>query len=135
MLEITEYLFEIISFAMFIGLSAAILAQRLAIVRLRDMLRSEHADRQALEQDFMGLLSCSRNIGKRVQSHDMTQVRVLKKLDVITHADLEDDGNSFAHVHKLVEKGLGIDEIGAIYDLGRGEMDLLNHIALHRSAA
>ncbi len=135
MLEITEYLFEIISFAMFIGLGAAIFTQRLAIVRLRDMLRSEHADRQALEQDFMGLLSCSRNIGKRVQSHDRAQITMLKKLDTIAHADLEDDTYSFAHVHKLVEKGLGIDEIGEICDLRRGEMDLLNHIALHRTAA
>ncbi len=135
MLELTQYYFEFLLGAVVIGLASALYLQRVELRRVRRLIRAERADRQALAQDVAALLSCSQNIGERVRSHDETQHNLLKKIDVLDLNRTPAVQPAFERVHKLVAQGLGIDEIADICDLGRGEVELLSHMAQRRSAA
>lgn len=135
MLEITDHYFEIIACLALAGVCCANYLQRSALIRLRKMIRCERAERQALENDVQALLACSKNIGERVLSQDAKQHKMLKKLDVIDLYRDPNQGTSYDQVRKMVEQGIGLDEIAEICDLGRGEVELLSHIASHRTAA
>ena len=135
MLEFSNYLFEMVVCVALAAAGIGIYLQRAELIRLRRLIRCEHEDRQSLDKDVAALLACSRNIGERVRSQDARQNTMLKKLDII---DLHSDSSgrqSYEQVRRMVEQGMGIDEIAEICDLRRGEVDLLNHIASHRSAA
>lgn len=135
MLELSQYYFEFLLGAVIAGLASALYLQRMELRRVRRLIRAERADRQALAQDVSALLSCSQNIGERVRSHDETQHSLLKKIDVLDLNRTPAVQPAFERVHKLVAQGLGIDEIADICDLGRGEVELLSHMAQRRSAA
>lgn len=135
MLEITDHLLEIFFFVALAALGCAIYLQRAELLRLRRMVRCERDDRQSLENDVAALLACSRNIGERVMNQDARQSGMLKKLDVIDLHREADDGSSYTQVQKMIEQGIGIDEVAEICNLRRGEVELLSHIASHRSAA
>lgn len=135
MLELSQYYFEFLLGAVIAGLASALYLQRMELRRVRRLIRAERADRQALAQDVSALLSCSQNIGERVRSHDETQHSLLKKIDVLDLNRTPAVQPAFERVHKLVAQGLGIEEIADICDLGRGEVELLSHMAQRRSAA
>lgn len=135
MLELTAYGFEILISGTLIAMCAAIALQRTELVRLRTMVRCERADRRSLENDVVGLLACSKNIGKRVLDQDARQSRLLKKLDVIDLSNETEIAPSYKQVRKLIEQGLSIDEVADICDLRRGEVELLAHVASYRTAA
>lgn len=135
MLEITDYYFEIIACLALGGLCFANYLQRSALMRLCKMIRCERSDRLALENDVQGLLACSKNIGERVLSQDAQQNKMLKKLDVIDLYRDPSEGASYDQVHRMIEQGIGVDEIAEICDLRQGEVELLSHIASHRTAA
>ena len=105
------------------------------MIRFRNMILCEHADRKELEDDFAAVLSCSKTIGDRIRSQSVTQHSILKKLDVIDKTRSVREQQSYVQVHKLVEQGLCVDEIGEICNLPRGEVNLLTRFAAHRSAA
>ncbi|MGR9091941.1 MAG: DUF2802 domain-containing protein [Gammaproteobacteria bacterium] len=135
MLEFSQYYFEFLFGAVTAGLGAALYFQRMELRRVRSLIRCERADREALAHDVAALLNCSQNIGVMVKSHDETQHNLLKKLDVLDLNRTPAVQPAFERVHKLVAQGLGIDEIADICDLGRGEVELLSHMAERRSAA
>ncbi len=135
MLEFSAYSIEILLAAISAGLGAALYHQGTELRRLRRLIRAERADRETLANDVAALLSCSQNIGEMVKSHDEKQHSLLKKIDVLDLNRTPAVQPAFERVHKLVAQGLGIDEIADICDLGRGEVELLSHMAQRRSAA
>lgn len=135
MLEFSQYYFELLLGVVVAGLGLALYVQRTELRRVRCLIRAERADREALAHDVAALLSCSQNIGEMVKSHDETQHSLLKKIDVLDLNRTPAVQPAFERVHKLVAQGLGIDEIADICDLGRGEVELLSHMAERRSAA
>jgi len=135
MLEITDYLFEIIVCAALGGLCLAIYLQRMELLRVRMMIRCERTDRQVLDNDVAALLACSRTIGERVRSQDARQHSMLQKIDVIDVNHDSNENTPYDQVHRLVEQGMEVEDIAKICNLRRGEVDLLSHIAVHRSAA
>lgn len=132
MLEITDYLFEIMIGLALLALCFTAVLQREELMRLRRLIRCEHRDRTTLGNDVAALLACSRNIGERLMTQDARQHKMLKTLDAYRDPNA---GSSYDQVRKMVEQGMAIDEIATICDLRRGEVDLLSHIASYRSAA
>ncbi len=135
MLELSPYYFEILLATVSAGLGASLYVQGMELRRLRRLIRAERADRETLANDVAALLSCSQNIGEMVKSQDEKQHSLLKKIDVLDLNRTPAVQPAFERVHKLVAQGLGIDEIADICDLGRGEVELLSHMAQRRSAA
>jgi hypothetical protein len=135
MLDITSHIFELFISTALIGVGIALYLQHIEMLRVRAMLRRERADRQALCADFAAVLECSRNLGARVRSHDLLQQQLSKKLEGIDRSREPDATPVYERVYKLVAQGLSIDEIADICDLGRGEVELLSHIAERRAAA
>jgi Protein of unknown function (DUF2802) len=135
MLEITDYLFGIAVCIVLLVLGFTMVLQREELRRLRRLIRCEHDDRLVLQNDVVALLACSRNIGERLVTQDARQHNLLKKVDIIDLHRETNDGSSYYQVRRMVEQGMGIDEITKICDLGRGEAELLSHVASHRSAA
>jgi hypothetical protein len=135
MLEVTDHVFEIVSGLALLGLCVAIYFQRLELIRVRTMIRCERVDRKELESDFAAVLSCSQTIGERIRSQGAKQHSILKKLDIIDQSRSTGEQQPYVQVHKLVEQGLGLEEIGEICNLARGEVELLSRFAAHRTAA
>lgn len=135
MFELSAYYFEILLGAVIAGLGVGVYLQGAELRRLRRLIRAERADREMLANDVTALLNCSRNIGEMVKSQDETQHSLLKKIDVLDLNHTPAVQPAFERVHKLVAQGLAIDEIADICDLGRGEVELLSHMAERRSAA
>lgn len=135
MLELSPYYFEVLLATVTAGLGLTLYLQGMELRRLRRLIRAERADREVLANDVAALLSCSQNIGEMVKSHDEKQHTLLKKIDVLDLNHAPAVQPAFERVHKLVAQGLGIDEIADICDLGRGEVELLSHMARRRAAA
>jgi hypothetical protein len=135
MLELTDYLFELIVCAVLLILGMMTALQRLETLRLRALIRRECAARETLANDLSAILECSRNIGARVRSQDVAQHRLAKKIEGIGLTSEAAVAPIYERVHKLVAQGLSIEEIADICDLGRGEVELLSHIAERRAAA
>ncbi len=135
MLEITDFLFEIIACLAAAALCLAIYLQRVEQLRLRGLIRCERADREALENEVAALLACSKNIGERVTSQVAKQNSMLKKLDVIDLYRDSSESSSYDKVRKMMEQGFDLEEIANICDLRRGEMELLSQFTSQRTAA
>jgi len=135
MLELTNYLFEAAVCAVLIVLAVMVASQRVAMSRLRAAIHRERAARETLAYDLSAMLECSRNIGARVRSQDVAQHRLAKKIEGIGLNRETDAAPLYERVHKLVAQGLSVEEIADICDLGRGEIELLSHIAERRAAA
>jgi len=135
MLDFSQYFFECLLAIAIAGLCFALFMQRAEMRRLRALIRCERADRESLSNDVAALLSCSQTIGARVRSQNRTQSDLIKKIDVLDHNQAPVVQPTYERVHKLVTQGLNVAEIADICDLARGEVELLSHMAEHRSAA
>ena len=135
MLEINDYLVDILACSATLAVCFAMILQGKSLSRLHRLFRSERDARGVLESDVAALLACSKNIGERLVSQGACQDNLRNKLDVI---DLNRDSNSassYGQVRKMIDQGMNLDEITQICDLSRGEVELLNHVASMRTAA
>ena len=133
--DLTVTVFDAVFGVALTALVWAVIQQRTEIRRLRRLIRAERDDRASLADDVAALLACSRNIGEKVRAQDRQQYTIARKLDVIDLYRETSGGGTYDQVRKMLQQGMSIDEIAEICDLQRGELELLSHIASHRSAA
>ncbi|MDA0824804.1 MAG: DUF2802 domain-containing protein [Proteobacteria bacterium] len=108
---------------------------RAELLRLRTMIRCERADRQSLENDLGALLACSKTIGERVRSQDLRHNRLSEKFETLGSHREPEDVQMYDQVHRMIGQGMPVEQIANICNLRRGEVELLNHVAVHRTAA
>ena len=135
MLELTEHFAEILIVIAMLGLGCVVYLQWHELSRLRRMIRRERSDREQLESDLHALLACSRTIGERVQSHDTQQTSILKKLEAMDQQRDAGFHPAYQQIRKMLDTGVGIEDVARIYDLGTSEIDLLSRLKVHRNAA
>ncbi|MFT4583467.1 MAG: hypothetical protein ACI915_000928 [Gammaproteobacteria bacterium] len=132
----TADIFVVIAVLLFASISGGtIVVLRAELLRLRTMIRCERADRQSLENDIGALLACSKTIGERVRSQGLRQNRLSEQLEVLDSHGGPEDVQLYDQVHRMIDQGMPVEQIANICNLRRGEVELLNHVAVHRAAA
>jgi hypothetical protein len=132
----TADIFVVIAVLLFASISGGrIMVLRAELLRLRTMIRCERADRQSLENDIGALLACSKTIGERVRSQGLRQNRLSEQLEVLDSHGGPEDVQLYDQVHRMIDQGMPVEQIANICNLRRGEVELLNHVAVHRAAA
>ncbi|MFT4562077.1 MAG: energy-converting hydrogenase Eha subunit C [Gammaproteobacteria bacterium] len=132
----TAEIFTAVAIMLFVLVSVCtIILLRGELLRLRILIRCERADRQSLENDIAALLACSKTIGERVRSQDLRQNRMSEKLKVLDSHGKPEDVQLYDQVHRMIGQGMPVEQIANICNLRRGEVELLNHVAVHRTAA
>ena len=132
----TADIFVVIAVLLFASISGGtIVVLRAELLRLRTMIRCERADRQSLENDIGALLACSKTIGERVRSQGLRQNRLAEQLEVLDSHGGPEDVQLYDQVHRMIDQGMPVEQIANICNLRRGEVELLNHVAVHRAAA
>lgn len=103
---------------------------------LKETLSAELATKKQMQEDFKALLSCSRNIGKKINrtipySDPMStrsEPMISPTPTIRTPLNLNEpvEINAGDKVHELVSHGLSVDEVASVCGLTRGEVDFLS---------
>ncbi|MBI4696156.1 MAG: DUF2802 domain-containing protein [Gammaproteobacteria bacterium] len=112
---------------------AALRAQSRRIAALTAAVDTERRQRDALEQQFQALLTCSRELGDRVREQSRRERTILAQ---IQHTEPSADTEAaIAQAGKLMAKGMPLDEISDLCDLTQGELELLARLQRRPEAA
>ena len=131
--EAFAYLPELIGALAVVVVLLFVIRQERARRDLRAMLGSEHKELTVLKNDFDALLSCSQNLAYKIKEQGKMQQSIMQQ---IRSMETQDDGNlATAHAAKLMDQGIGLDEISRICELTRGEVELLSRLAKYRKVA
>ena len=97
---------------------------RAQLIFLHGTLDKERASRKQIEADFQALLSCSKNMGRKLREHaPVKEIEIKPVLDYRVETSEITAGDK---VHELVERGLSVEEVASVCGLTRGEVDFLS---------
>lgn len=107
--------------------------QTRGLMRLRQALVRESAERTALAQEMQGLLECSRTLGVRVREQNARHLALSAQLQTIArHAG---PAAAYGDAQRLLNEGLEVDKVASICELSQGEAALLSRWRARRAAA
>ncbi len=120
-------------FAVAIATATLVLRQGRRVDRLARELHAERRAREELARDLGALLACSREIGSHVRAQDRRQKAVMERVEEI--ADAMEEAPALKHVERLLEDGLGVEQIRRVCELSQGEARLLERWKQQRRVA
>ena len=138
-----ELLHQFLPFAILAPLGlAAVWAARVTkrqsteIQNLHTALETQSHRIGILERDLGAVLSCSRQIGSRINDQDRGRETLQKQIDRLRlQAHGEDGGASVDHAMKLLNAGHALEEVVEVCELTSGEAEILHSLERFRSAA
>ena len=105
------------------GMYTELRSHNAQLKKLRRVLADELTTREQLEADFQALFRCSQNMGKALRKNTAEVLPVVKHVNAPSAEHGDDDRGE--KVHKLLERGLSIEEVASICGLTQGEVEFL----------
>ena len=113
------------------GMYAELRAHGSQLKKLKGVLSDELANREQLEADFRALFRCSQNMGKALRQRSPDLQPTIKPAPLVHGESGEDDRGE--KVHKLLERGLSIEDVASICSLTQGEVEFLARFSAPRT--
>lgn len=112
-------------------LSFVVVMLMISTVRLRKQTRDQHQQLNQLNGELNALLSCSRGISERLNSHQHQFQNIAERQDKLEVAEPGHSG--YKQAIALFNRGASEDEMLSTCDLSRGEINLITHLQKAKS--
>ena len=107
------------------------------VQRLQHGANRETAFRIQLEQDLQALLVCSRSLAERFHEQTTRQQSLTTQVQSIAESSAHNGNtpNGITDAYRLLNEGLGVEQVAALCELSQGEAALLARWQQRRAAA